>query len=145
MKNDETLNKFRGISGISIDKYELSKLLGKHLRIGGLIKDVRETGFERHISKIFNSRVIIENYTVWEKIVEVLVINESWEPLKVVIKNIVEAINSLDYQNADMLVIVKNTMKLYLYATLSRCLALVWGDGNKGDYQSGMPRVYKLC
>lgn len=108
-------------------KYELSKLLGKHLRIGGLIKDVRETGFERHISKIFNSRVIIENYTVWEKIVEVLVINESWEPLKVVIKNIVEAINSLDYQNADMLVIVKNTMKLYLYATLSRCLALVWG------------------
>lgn len=42
-------------------------------------------------------------------------------------KNIVEAINSLDYQNADMLVIVKNTMKLYLYATLSRCLALVWG------------------
>lgn len=127
LKNDETLNKFRGISGISIDKYELSKLLGKHLRIGGLIKDVRETGFERHVSKIFNSRVIIENYTVWEKIVEVLVINESWEPLKVVIKNIVEAINSLDYQNADMLVIVKNTMKLYLYATLSRCLALVWG------------------
>ena len=127
LKNNETLNKFRGISGISIDKYELSKLLGKHLRIGGLIKDVRETGFERHISKIFNSRVIIENYTVWEKIVEVLVINESWEPLKVVIKNIVEAINSLDYQNADMLVIVKNTMKLYLYATLSRCLALVWG------------------
>ena len=54
LKNDETLNKFRGISGISIDKYELSKLLGKHLRIGGLIKDVRETGFERHISKIFN-------------------------------------------------------------------------------------------
>ena len=31
LQNEETINKFRGIKSISVDKYELSKLLGKHL------------------------------------------------------------------------------------------------------------------
>ena len=44
-----------------------SKLLGKHLRIAGLIQDIKELGFERQILKGLNSRVIIENYNVWEK------------------------------------------------------------------------------
>ena len=128
LQNDETINKFRGISGISIDKYELSKLLGKHLRIGGLIHDVREFGFEKQICKILNPRVIIENYNVWEKIIEILVINESWDSLKNTIKNIVDAIDALDYANVDILSEVKNTLHLYLYSTLSRTLALVWGE-----------------
>lgn len=127
LQNDETINKFRGITGISIDKYELSKLLGKHLRIGGLIHDVRETGFEKQIFKILNPRVIIENYNVWEKIIEILVINESWDSLKNVIKSIIDAIDILDYDKGDILSEVKQTMQLYLYSALSRSLALVWG------------------
>lgn len=127
LQNDETINKFRGISGISIDKYELSKLLGKHLRIGGLIHDIRETGFEKQIFKILNPRVIIENYNVWEKIIEILVINESWDALKDIIKNIVDAIEALDYRNDTILSEVKKTLQSYLYSTLSRALALVWG------------------
>lgn len=127
LQNDETINKFRGISGISIDKYELSKLLGKHLRIGGLIRDVRETGFERQICKILSPRVIIENYNVWEKIIEILVINESWDSLKNTINSIADAIDSLEYGSKDILSEVKKTLQLYLYATLSRALALVWG------------------
>lgn len=127
LQNDETLNKFRGISGISIDKYELSKLLGKHLRIGGLIHDVRETGFEKQIFKIITPRVIIENFNVWEKIIEILVINESWDALKDIKKNIIDAIESLDYRNDTILSEVKKTLKLYLYSTLSKSLALVWG------------------
>ncbi|MBP3204059.1 MAG: hypothetical protein J6M66_01405, partial [Lachnospiraceae bacterium] len=35
LSNNDTLNKFRGIDGISLDKFELSKFLGKYLRIGG--------------------------------------------------------------------------------------------------------------
>lgn len=127
LQNDETINKFRGISGISIDKYELSKLLGKHLRIGGLIHDVRESGFEKQIFKILNPRVIIENYTVWEKIIEVLVINESWDALKDIVENIVDAINKLNYKDESILSEVKKSMYLYLYSTLCRSLALVWG------------------
>lgn len=127
LQNDETINKFRGITGISIDKFELSKLLGKHLRIGGLINDVRETGFEVQIKKILNPRVIIENYNIWDKIIEILVINESWDALKDIIESIVKAIDALDYKDKNQLFVVKQTMQLYLYSTLSRAIALVWG------------------
>lgn len=127
LQNNETINKFRGISGMEIDKYELSKLLGKHLRIAGLIQDIKELGFERQILKILNSRVIIENYNVWEKIVEVLTINESWQMLKDIVQNILEAIELLQYRDYTVLLEVKKTLRLYLHSALGRSLALVWG------------------
>lgn len=127
LQNDETINKFRGINGISIDKFELSKLLGKHLRIGGLIKDEKEIGFEKQISKILNPRVIIENYTVWEKIFEILVVNESWDTLKKIVISIVDTIETLCFCNDYILRRVKESMRQYLGSTLTRSLALVWG------------------
>ena len=127
LQNDETINKFRGITGISIDKYELSKLLGKHLRICGMITDVKETGFEKQMSKILNERVLIENYNVWEKIVEILVMNESWDGLKDLIQRVIKAIDALEYQDEEQLFQIKQTMQLYLYSILSRAMALVWG------------------
>lgn len=127
LKNDETINKFRGIDGISIDKFELSKLLGKHLRIGGLINDIRETGFEKQIFKIMNPRVIVENYSVWEKIVEILVINEFWDGLKQFIQMVKEAIDLLDYKDDTLINVVRKTLRKYLLAALGRSLALSWG------------------
>ena len=53
LENSDTVNKFRGINGIEIDKYELSKFLGKYLRIGGMIRDKAESRFEKDILKIF--------------------------------------------------------------------------------------------
>lgn len=131
LQNDETINKFRGIKKISIDKFELSKLLGKHLRIGGLITDIRETGFEKQIVKILNPRVIIENYNVWEKIIEILVINESWDTLKIVVDNITKAIISLSYKDGDVLKNIQKTMYGYLLSIISRTFALVWGTETK--------------
>ncbi len=128
LHNDETINKFRGITGISIDKYELSKLLGKHLRICGLIGNVKETGFEKEIRKVLNPRVTIENYHVWEKIVEILVINESWDALKDIIESVVQAIDALEYKDKKRLRDVKRTMQMYIFSVLSRATALIWGE-----------------
>lgn len=128
LQNDETINKFRGITGISVDKFELSKLLGKHLRIGGLITDEKETGLEKEIAKIFNPKVIIENYSVWEKVIEILVVNESYETLKIFVGNVTAAIQNLLYENEDILRNEKKTLYLYLYSALCRSLALVWGE-----------------
>lgn len=127
LQNDETINKFRGIRGISIDKFELSKLLGKHLRIGGLIDDVKETRFEEQIIKILNPRIIIDNYNAWEKVIEILVINESWDTLKSVTESMIKAIEALEYNDENLLFVVKQTMHFYLYSALNRALALVWG------------------
>lgn len=127
LHNEETINKFRGITGISVNKFELSKLLGKHLRIGGLINDVRENGFDEQINKILNIRTIIENYNMWEKIIEILVINESWDTLMNIVEKVIKAIEVLDYKNEKMLSETKKTLHLYLYSALCRSLALVWG------------------
>lgn len=127
LRNDETINKFRGITGISIDKFELSKLLGKYLRIGGLITDVKETGFEAQIQKIFNQRVIIENYNAWEKIIEILVINESFTSLHEFVDGIIKAIEILSYKDDEILSNMKRTMYQYLHSALCRSLALIWG------------------
>lgn len=128
LQNSETINKFRGITGISVNRFELSKLLGKHLRIGGLIDDVRETGFEKQIGGILNSRVIIENYNVWEKVVEVLIINESWEALESIVGKLLMAIDMLDFENESTLLRTKVTLYKYLNSILNRSLALVWGE-----------------
>ena len=128
LQNNETINKFRGISGISIDKFELSKLLGKYLRIGGLIQDSKERKFDNQIDKIFNNRVIIDNFSVWEKVIEILVINESFVALRKFVKKIVGAIRSLKYDDDKDLRCLKKSLLSHLRSALTRSLALVWGD-----------------
>lgn len=135
LQNDETINKFRGITGIAVDKFELSKLLGKHMRICGLVVDERETTLEAEIAKIFNPKVMIENYCVWEKVIEILAVNGSYEALIEFVKNVVEAIDTLLFEKEDVLYDVKNTMYLYLYSSLCRPLALVWGKPVKDAIQ----------
>ena len=70
----DSINKLSGIDGVEINKYELSKFLGKYLRVGGLINDKKESMFIDDILRIFNSRVVIENYLLWEKVLEILII-----------------------------------------------------------------------
>lgn len=127
LQNSETINKFRGIAGISVDKFELSKLLGKHLRIGGLISDASETGFEGHIKRILSPKVIIENYGIWEKVIEILVINESFEELLEVIDKIIAAVDGLSCKEEEVLLKLKGTLKEYLFSVFVRALSLVWG------------------
>lgn len=141
LENRETINKFRGIDGISIDKFELSKLLGKHLRIDGLIEDKKETQFEREIIKIFNSHVIIENYTTWEKVIEIFTINERYDALKLFLENIKSAIEKCELHDAELCGVrsneklaaevktgVKEALYLHLNSAVCRAFSLVWSE-----------------
>lgn len=130
LQTDESPNKFRGINGILLDKYELSKFLGKHLRIGGLIEDVVESKFEKDINVIFNNKVIIENYLSWEKVIEIFVINERFETVKQFVFSILNAINELMYNKNEVITIekIKSSLYLHLYSAVNRAFALVWKD-----------------
>lgn len=141
LENRETINKFRGIDGISVDKFELSKLLGKHLRIDGLIEDKKETLFEQEIIKIFNPHVIIENYTAWEKVIEIFTINERYDALKLFLENIKTAIEKCELNDAELCgelsnkklegrvkAEVKNALYLHLNSTVCRAFSLVWSE-----------------
>lgn len=148
LNNEETLNKFRGIKGIDVDKFELSKFLGKYLRIGSMVSNTENKTFEHQIEKIFSSKVIIENYTVWEKVIEILVINESYDTLKKFVNMIIKAINCTN----EIEEITNNNMHfsllLYLESALSRSLALVWGkqiDNYIGQIQENeIPRRTRI-
>lgn len=133
LKNSDTVNKIRGIDGIEIDKYELSKFLGKYLRIGGMIRDKAESRFEKDIIKVFNARAIIENYSAWEKIIEILIINERFSALKdfcYKINKAIETIHVVD-KYEEYTSNIKNALYTQLHSCLCRNLGLVWKKDRK--------------
>lgn len=127
--NKESINKFRGVDGISIDKFSLSKLLGKYMRISSLINDKVENKFAQDIAKIYTPDVIIDNYITWEKVIEIFVVNGQWKALRIFIQNIFSAVerikctgeNERDTEN------VRQNLQDYLYSAWVRALSLVWG------------------
>lgn len=127
--NKESINKFRGVNGISIDKFSLSKLLGKYMRISSLINDKVENKFAQDIAKIYTRDVIIDNYITWEKVIGIFVVNGQWKALRVFIQNIFSAVerikcigeNECDTEN------VRQNLQDYLYSAWVRALSLVWG------------------
>ncbi|GKX65926.1 hypothetical protein [Inconstantimicrobium mannanitabidum] len=140
LQYSDSINKLSGIKGVSIDKYELSKFLGKYLRVGGLINDKKELMFINDILRIFNGRVVIENYLVWEKIVEILAINNKFDVLIDFIGLIVKSISNLNYTYFECTMKMETSLVKILYAGLCRGLSLNWGENAKQCIES----IYKL-
>lgn len=141
LKGGESPNKLRGVNGIEIDKFELSKFLGKFLRIGGLVDNKAESKFEKDVLKIFDSQTIIENYSAWEKVIEIFVIAERFESLTKFVKRVCESIESIEYYSENSRIEVKNVKKslyLFLHSILCRAFALVW----KGERISAQNKIY---
>ena len=79
---DQTgVNKLRDVNGLKLDKYELSKYLGKYQRISGIVTDKKEHPFVKDIKKIFDDAALIENYTLWERIITILFMNHYYDEL----------------------------------------------------------------
>lgn len=120
-------NKLNGVEDFSLDKFELSKFLGKYMRISSLIDDSKESRFKKDIAKIFTSDVTIKNYTAWEKIFAILINNQYFDEtvkfLDVVLKNIA-LIDCLENKNKPL---IQKSLIDILYSALSRTLSLVWG------------------
>ncbi|MFL0198111.1 reverse transcriptase domain-containing protein [Clostridium sp. WILCCON 0269] len=95
LQYSDSINKLSGVKEITIDKYRLSKFLGKYLRIGGLINDRRESMLIEDILKIFDERAVIENYILWEKVIEILVINDKFEIIIDFVVIILKSISNL--------------------------------------------------
>ena len=125
LNNTETPNKLRGVKGVSIDKFNLSKYLGKYLRISGLVNDKLERKFEKSIDKIFNERIAVENYTTWEKAIEIMVINEQFDALKAFISKLVNAISNVITKD-NKVTLVKYSLLDVLNSALARSFALNW-------------------
>ena len=130
LRRGDSINKLRDVDSISINKFSLSKYLGKHLKIGSLISDNVEKKFEKDIVKIFDNRAIIENYTAWEKVLEILVINNRFDASFKFTKKIYGAIESIVLKDGycDLGEKIKDSLKLFLLSALYRVFALNWGE-----------------
>lgn len=129
LKSSESPNKLRGVDGIEIDKFELSKFLGKYLRIGGLVDNKAGSKFEKDVLKIFDPQTIVENYSAWEKVIEIFIITERFDALVNFVGRICESIKSIEFlSNYDENTPenVKKSLYLFLHSILCRSFALVW-------------------
>lgn len=121
-------NKLRGVDDITIDKFMLSKYLGKYMRVSGLIHDKLEKQFDADIEKIFSNNVTIENYLVWEKILEILIINDKFDTYLKFVKHIMDAINKINIVDTEGDPSkLKNTLYKILASCIYRTLSLSWG------------------
>jgi len=130
LSNNETPHKLRGVSSVSLDKFSLSKFLGKYRKVGNLIRDKRENAFDRDLLTILNRRALIENYTLWERLLEILVVNDQLDYYGKLVKQILEAIAA--YEVTDHLVDTQSCayrrgLYLTLQAAICRTSALCWG------------------
>ena len=93
LRNEEGINKFRGITGIELDKFALSKFLGKYRKVSGMIQSKEENAFEKDLMLILDERTLISNYCTWERLFEILIINNRFDLLKKLAIRIVDAID----------------------------------------------------
>lgn len=129
LTEEEGPNKLRGVEGITLDKFSLSKYLGKYMRISGLIDDRKESKFDKELNKIFNSRLIIENYNSWEKVLEILANNEHYTTYFIFVKRIIDSVDKLETESTDLMIDdLKNTLYQILASSIARSLSLIWKD-----------------
>ncbi|WP_010249290.1 reverse transcriptase domain-containing protein [Acetivibrio cellulolyticus] len=135
VKNSETINKFRGIEGIIVDKFALSKFLGKYLRIGSLITDKKESKFVKDINKIFDSKTITENYFVWEKVLQFFIENNKIDSFIKFVQTIKGVINKINFSEeiSETECSISDTLSDFLFSAVVRSLSLCWGKKIKKE------------
>ena len=128
--NQKGINKFREVDGISLDKYGLSKYLGKYQRVCGMVNDKHESKFVKDIQKIFTPKVIIENYTLWEKVFSILYINDYFEAFSMFLKMITDAISSVKAGESEITASMQNDLMSFLMSGIYRVFSLCPGKDN---------------
>lgn len=131
LKNSDSINKLRSVDGISIDKFALSKFLGKYRKVCGLINDKKEeNAFEKDLMVILDECTLIENYVAWERILEILVVNDRIKLLEQCSLRILSAIKRYEVSDTKVNpngIRIKDGLLHVFRAALCRVSALTWG------------------
>lgn len=129
LRNEEGINKFRGITGVELDKFALAKFLGKYRKVSGMIESAEESVFEQDLLLIMDERTLISNYGAWERLLEILIINKRYELYQKLSVRILDAIMKFQvpetmcgssFKTHDAL------LRVFLSA-LHRTAAIAWG------------------
>ncbi len=145
-ESNSSVNKFGDIKDATINKFNLSKFIGKMTKISLLVDDKRENNFEEDILKIFSNDKIIENYILIEIILQQLITNENFDLASQLLDNICNAIKNLqvnDNFNNNILK-VKESLIYHVTSSITRATALVWRKEIKTLLDNFIANIIKI-
>lgn len=148
LENQESINKLHGITGMDLDKFSLSKFLGKYRKVSSLINDPQENAFEQDLMMILDERTLIANYTLWERLMEILLINDRIKLYQKMVERIIVAIKHYEVPRTICTAAIKSHDGLLqvLFSALCRTSALVRTDEMKRVDEKICEKVRKeLC
>lgn len=135
------VNKLREVEEIAVDKYALSKYLGKLQRVNGLITEKtkgEEYNFVRDLHKIFTPETVIENYTLWERVITILFVKRSYKALLRFLGLVMDTIDETSYAPEEendrakqVTNALRDAMKEHLVSSMARPMALRVGESFK--------------
>lgn len=146
LHNEEGINKFRGITGIELDKFALSKFLGKCRKVGGLIQGSKEDEFDEDIMLILDARTLISNYGAWERLFEIFILSNRSDLYARLALRIVDAIERFVVPDGicNAKTIAHNSLLRVFLSAVHRTSALVWDTDMRDALQEISKRVQKL-
>ncbi|WP_446787740.1 hypothetical protein, partial [Macellibacteroides fermentans] len=137
LHSDDTIHKLRGVTSVEIDKFELSKFLGKYRKVGNMIRDRKEVGIDKSLISIFNKRSLLENYSVWERLLEIMVVNERLDSYDNLVSAILDSIINMVVESDKVNTTLDERFSNFyandalfhtLFSAVTRTLALIWGE-----------------
>lgn len=161
IEREDTVNKLRAINSASIDKYVLSKTVGKNLLLSKFAEKKTIDNFIRNVGQLLNHKEIINNYTLWESILNYYILNSRWDEVVKLSALIISALDNMEedeYKNSEpyeylcdnRIISVGDSLVLFYYSCFLRATAIVWGDeiksmlGNVEHIFAGFTRYSKF-
>lgn len=92
---DASPNKLRDLRDLKLNKFELSKYLGKCQRIIPLVEDEDASRLRRQLVNLFSYAELIEYYTTWEKLLQITLFTDNIDMAIVFSNNVIRAIDAL--------------------------------------------------
>lgn len=154
IEREDTVNKLRSINKTAIDKYTLSKMVGKNIMMSKFAEDKTVKKFAKSLEQVLKHKEILNNYTLWESILNYYIINDYIEGVGYLSKAICSAIEHMDeeenkcdeykYLKSFQIEQVGDSLVYYYLACLTRATAISWGQDIKQAIEESIVAVLNI-
>lgn len=151
IKRTGTVNKISGITSVTLDKYALSKSIGKRVMMSAFEEEKQVENFTEELKQILDSKEIVTNYLLWENVLNYFIVNRKLSDTIEFTAKVVDAIVNLDedsnkieefsyLKGNENICGVKKSLIYFYRSCLVRSFANVWGK----EVQSVLREVVSL-
>lgn len=137
---DDTINKFREISGIKNSKYGVSVFLTKQIKKEIICRDKANTNLKEDLFKYFTGNRLIEMYSLWEKVFTYFVVINDMDAIQKFEKSICKQIVSIKIKNSETNTkLIRNSLQKHCTYCKYMAMALNY-DMIDGEEYIDLPR-----